>query len=178
VPSFVYHQLSFSHSNQSILKKCINVAEYEQLRSSRQLPLALTLRMHHCKQLIELLVRETWSIRSAQCGLDSCLFKTAGEESETLRAAGCHKIREHFSYQCLPGGTKPRKLTEKNPHICACESPDQLFHRTGRSAEEGRGRRKMDQRSIVMYLARNGLSAVAIHNDFVVTLCTNAISYS
>jgi hypothetical protein len=35
----------------------------------------------------------------------------------------------------------------------------------------------MDQQSIVIYLSRKGLSAVAIHNDLVATLCAEAVSY-
>jgi hypothetical protein len=35
----------------------------------------------------------------------------------------------------------------------------------------------MDQQSIVLYLARKGLSAFAIHHDLVATLGEEAISY-
>jgi hypothetical protein len=35
----------------------------------------------------------------------------------------------------------------------------------------------MDQRSIVLYLARNGLAAVSIDEDFITTLGAEAISY-
>jgi hypothetical protein len=35
----------------------------------------------------------------------------------------------------------------------------------------------MDQQSIVLYLSRNGLSSVAIHDDFVATLGAEMVSY-
>jgi hypothetical protein len=35
----------------------------------------------------------------------------------------------------------------------------------------------MDQQSIILYLSRKGLSAVAIHDDLVTTLGTEAVSY-
>jgi hypothetical protein len=35
----------------------------------------------------------------------------------------------------------------------------------------------MDQQSIVLYLSRKGLSAVDIHDDLVVTLGAEAVSY-
>jgi hypothetical protein len=36
----------------------------------------------------------------------------------------------------------------------------------------------MEQRSIVLYLARKGLSPLAIHNDLVTTLGADAVNYS
>jgi hypothetical protein len=36
----------------------------------------------------------------------------------------------------------------------------------------------MDQRSIVFYLTKKELSAIAIHHDLVVTLCPEVVSYS
>jgi hypothetical protein len=36
----------------------------------------------------------------------------------------------------------------------------------------------MDQRSVVLYLVRKGLAAVAIHEDLVATLGAEAISYA
>jgi hypothetical protein len=38
--------------------------------------------------------------------------------------------------------------------------------------------KKMEQRSIVLYLARKGLSPLAIHDDLVTTLAEDAVSYS
>jgi hypothetical protein len=35
----------------------------------------------------------------------------------------------------------------------------------------------MDQRSIILYLSRKGLSAITIYDDFVATLSAEAVSY-
>jgi hypothetical protein len=51
--------------------------------------------------------------------------------------------------------------------------PDSLFEPIGRDSRPVRIRNKMDQRSIVLYLARKGLWATEIDNDLVVTLGSN-----
>jgi hypothetical protein len=38
--------------------------------------------------------------------------------------------------------------------------------------------KKIEQRAIVLYLARKGLSSLAIHDDIVTTLGTDEVSYS
>jgi hypothetical protein len=97
----------------------------------------------------------------------------------------CPKTREHlgigirlsnFCISAFQAGPDLVKWQEKNPHIRVCQSADQLFHRTGREAEAFRATWKMDQKSIVLYLARKRLGAVAIHDDLVATLGAEAIN--
>jgi hypothetical protein len=56
--------------------------------------------------------------------------------------------------------------------------PDPIFCAIMGSVQTLRDVKKMEQRSIVLYLARKGLSPFAIHDDLATTLGADAESYS
>jgi hypothetical protein len=56
--------------------------------------------------------------------------------------------------------------------------PDRVFCEIIGYVQTLRDVKKREQRSIVLYLARNGFSPLGIHDDLVTTLGADAVSYS